>query len=168
MEALDRRGWRLPRRTAGDPHSREYLEDPDHLIAVTKGANRSKGANGPEEWRPPDENYWCQYATDWTELKMEWGLTMTQKEAEAIIEMLDNCGEPLEVEAESADGTSGKDTSRRSAAGAATATPTLLPEQEPEENSSVYRFVRGSVRSRGVKGAGEHGWRKGVSEGNGP
>ena len=25
-----------------------YLGDPDHLIAVTKGANRSKGAKGPE------------------------------------------------------------------------------------------------------------------------
>ena len=45
------------------------LGGPDHLIAVTKGANRSKGAKGPEEWRPPDEGYWCQYATDWTEVK---------------------------------------------------------------------------------------------------
>ena len=81
-----------------------YLGDPDHLIAVTKGANRSKGAKGPEEWRPPDEGYWCQYATDWTEVKMEWGLTMTQEETEAVIEMLDTCEEPVEVEAERAGG----------------------------------------------------------------
>ena len=57
-----------------------YLGDPDHLIAVTKGANRSKGAKGPEEWRPPDEGYWCRYATDWTEVKMEWGLTVKRQE----------------------------------------------------------------------------------------
>ena len=28
------------------------LLNPEHLIAVTKGANRSKGARGPEDWRP--------------------------------------------------------------------------------------------------------------------
>ena len=28
---------------------------------------------------------------------MEWGLTMTQVEIEAIIEMLDTCEEPIEV-----------------------------------------------------------------------
>ena len=78
------------------------MGDPDHMIAVTKGANRSKGAKGPEAWRPPDEGYWCQYATDWTEVKMEWGLTMTQQEVEAIIEMLDTCQDPIEVVANSA------------------------------------------------------------------
>ena len=59
-----------------------YLGDPDHLIAVTNTANRPKGAKGPGEWRPPDREYWCQYATDWTEVKFEWGLSMTQREAE--------------------------------------------------------------------------------------
>ena len=122
-----------------------YLGDPDHLMAVKKAANRSKGAKGPEEWRPPDEGYWCQYATDWTEVKREWGLTMTQRETEAIVEMLDTCGEPVEVE--SAEGTSGRDTSRRSAEGEATATPTLVPELEPQENSSVYGSCEEAVEA---------------------
>ena len=90
---------------------------------------------------------------------MEWRLTMTQGEAEAIIEMLDTCGEPIEVEAERAEGTSGRDTSRRSAAGAATAAPTLVPEQEPEENSSVYgsceeALEAGQPRVQGSMGGG--------------
>ena len=55
----------------------------DHLIAVAAGANRSKGAKGPEEWTPPDSGYWCRFATDWTEVKSRWLLTMTQRESES-------------------------------------------------------------------------------------
>ena len=43
-----------------------------HLIAVTASANRAKGAKGPEEWRPPDESYWCEYATAWSRVKRAW------------------------------------------------------------------------------------------------
>ena len=39
-----------------------YLGEENHLIAVTASANRSKGAKGPEEWGPPEQSYWCQYA----------------------------------------------------------------------------------------------------------
>ena len=74
------------------------LGDDDHLIAVTKGANRSKGAKGPEEWGPPDLDYFCQYATDWTEVKARWGLTMTDPEAEAVMDMLGTCENPPDVE----------------------------------------------------------------------
>ena len=124
-----------------------YLGNPDHLIAVTKGANRSKGAKGPEEWRPPDEGYWCQYATDWTEVKMEWGLTMTQRETEAVIEMLDTCEEPLEIEAERAEGVAGTGTSGRATEGTATTTPTLIPEPEQQENISVYGSCEEAVEA---------------------
>ena len=67
------------------------LGDDDHLIAVIKGANRSKGAKGPEEWRPPDLDYWCQYATDWTKVKARWQLTMTKVESEIVMDMLGTC-----------------------------------------------------------------------------
>ena len=61
-----------------------YLDDPGHLIAVTSGPNRSKGAKGPDQWRPPDESYWCDYATDWTRIKSTWQLTATRNEARAL------------------------------------------------------------------------------------
>ncbi len=45
------------------------LDDPQHLIAVTAGANRSKGAKGPARWKPEDRTYWCRYAIDWVTIK---------------------------------------------------------------------------------------------------
>ena len=74
------------------------LSDPDHLIAVTAGANRSKGAKGPEEWRPPDLDYLCQYATDWTEVKARWELTMTEYETDIVMDMLGTCENPQDLE----------------------------------------------------------------------
>lgn len=137
------------------------LENPDHLIAVTRGANRSKGAKGPEDWRPPDESYWCQYAMDWTEVKIEWGLTMTQRESEAIIEMLDTCPNPVVVEAQTAEDTSGTDMTMQPEAAAAdpTATPTLMPEPESHEDIPVYESCEeameaGESRVQGSSGDG--------------
>ena len=37
------------------------------------------------------ETCWCQYATDWAEIKARWNLTMTELEAEAVMEMLRIC-----------------------------------------------------------------------------
>jgi len=68
-----------------------YLEDSDHLIAVQSGANRSKGARGPEGWKPTNKDYWCEYAYDWIRIKNTWGLTATQSEWNALILMIDTC-----------------------------------------------------------------------------
>ena len=91
--ANDSGGW--VRSSARKEKYANYLGDPDHLIAVTNTANRSKGAKGSEEWWPPDQEYWCQYAADWTEVKFEWGLTMTRRQGESVIEMLDTCEKPF-------------------------------------------------------------------------
>ena len=71
-----------------------YLDDPNHLIAVTARANRSKGARGPEEWKPPDPSYWCGYSVDWITIKHKWDLTATAAEFAALDEMLNTCDTP--------------------------------------------------------------------------
>ncbi len=73
---------------------REYANDlsyEGHLIAVQNSANRAKGADGPEEWRPPDRGYWCQYAIDWITIKNAWRLTASEAEAASLSEMLNTC-----------------------------------------------------------------------------
>ena len=66
----------------------------NHLIAVQASANRRKGSKGPEEWKPPRREYWCEYATDWVTIKHGWGLTANPSEADALREMLETCDEP--------------------------------------------------------------------------
>ena len=84
-----------------DAKKREYANDlsyDGHLIAVRASANRSKGSDGPEEWKPPRREYWCQYATDWIVIKSKWGLTATEMEAAALGEMLDGCTTPRRLQ----------------------------------------------------------------------
>ena len=125
-----------------------YLEDSDHLIAVASRANRSKGARGPEEWRPPDETYWCQYATDWSEIKHRWDLTMTEPEADAVAGMLGTCETPVRVVTES---------------GEEVAVPTPEPYQGPVYESCEEAESAGEERVLGGRGGGE-----GFREGDGP
>ena len=68
-----------------------YLKDSDHLIAVQSSANGSKGANGPENWKPANTDYWCEYAYDWIRIKDTWGLTATQSEWDALVSMVETC-----------------------------------------------------------------------------
>lgn len=82
-------GWKWSAATKSDYYN--DLTDPQHLIAVTASANRSKGSRGPDEWIPEDASYSCQYANSWTEIKIRWGLTVTNSELSALQTMLDAC-----------------------------------------------------------------------------
>ena len=124
------------------------LRADDHLIAVQDRANQSKGARGPDEWMPPDKSYWCQYATDWTEIKYWANLTMTEPEAEAVMDMLHTCENPpavvTEVESYSAPGT---------------VTGEHKPEPTEESEGSVYQSCEeaesaGEQRVLGSQGGG--------------
>jgi len=67
------------------------LENDEHLVAVDDGANQSKGSKGPERWKPPLENYHCEYATDWDAIKERWELSMSPAEVVAVGEMKASC-----------------------------------------------------------------------------
>ena len=74
-----------------------YLGEENHLVAISSRHNRSKGTRGPEEWAPPDNTLWCDYASDWAEIKERWELTITHKESSAVLEMLDTCAQVVKV-----------------------------------------------------------------------
>lgn len=87
--AHDSGGWAWDAETR-----RAYANDltyAGHLAAVEDGLNQSKGAQGPEAWKPPAVGHWCTYATDWATIKTRWGLTVTASERAALAEMLATC-----------------------------------------------------------------------------
>lgn len=58
------------------------------LIPVSASANRSKGAKGPDEWTPPREAYFVNYAATWIRTKAYWKLSVTAAERAALEAML--------------------------------------------------------------------------------
>jgi len=61
-----------------------YLLDPDHLMAVSASANRSKGDRDPAEWRPPNEEFWADYDARWIGIKKDWGACFDAAERQAL------------------------------------------------------------------------------------
>ncbi|MEV1167414.1 HNH endonuclease family protein [Nonomuraea sp. NPDC049784] len=82
------------------PQQREdYANDlsaPYHLVAVTARSNRSKADQDPADWLPPYEPARCRYVTEWTAVKVRWGLTVDTREKAALTEIAQGCpNEPL-------------------------------------------------------------------------
>ena len=142
----------LSGRWAWSPTEKErydnYLGEENHLVAISSRHNRSKGAKGPEEWEewaPPDNALWCDYATDWTEIKKRWNLTMTPAESAIVMDMLGTCENPPEFEVEI-----------REAMGSSVGV--HKPTAEPEETlygSCEEAEAAGEQRVQGSQGGGE-------------
>lgn len=68
-----------------DQGTREaFANDPLNLLPVLAGANRSKGAKGPDEWMPPNVAFWPAYLVRFMAVVERYGLTLTDTERAAI------------------------------------------------------------------------------------
>ena len=85
-EAHDSGGWNWD-----SIKRKQYANDltaPEHLIAVSASANRSKSASDPAEWMPTNTEYWVTYAKNWVKIKVDWGLTADSLELERLRSIL--------------------------------------------------------------------------------
>ena len=133
-------GWRWD--AATKEAYANFLEDDDHLVVISSRHNRSKGSRGPEEWAPPDNALWCEYAVDWAQVKQQWDLTMTPVESAIVMDMIGTCENPPEYEVETLDYLG-----------------TVTGEDKPEVESLVYESCEeaadaGEVRVQGSRGGG--------------
>ena len=125
-----------------------HLGDPQHLIAVTASANRSKGARGPENWKPEDRSYWCQCAVDWITIKDTWALTVTEPEHDALAEMLNTCATPPKLMA------SGHSQGERTPGATSTPVPPAPTPTMKSYSSCDAAQAAGETRVQGSQGGG--------------
>jgi lamin tail-like protein/uncharacterized protein DUF1524 len=78
-----------------DARRREaFANDLDYeysLIAVSASSNRSKGDQDPAEWQPPNPQIACQYAQQWSAVKVRWDLSADAAEVAAVWNMARYC-----------------------------------------------------------------------------
>lgn len=67
------------------------LVDPEHLVAVYKGANRSKGAQTIAQWLPQEPGSRCAYVETWLAIKAKWKLSLDEAERAAARDYLEVC-----------------------------------------------------------------------------
>ena len=79
--------WGRDRRTA----FANDLSHPDTLIAIDRGANRSKADGDPLSWMPSDWDNWCRYTARWRATKTRWDLTEDRLEGWWIDAVLGTC-----------------------------------------------------------------------------
>ena len=85
--------WRSGASGWTDARRQDFANDltRPQLIAVSSTTNRAKGDQDPSQWKPPNRDFWCQYAEDWIAVKRYWALTVTAAEKTALTDMLGAC-----------------------------------------------------------------------------
>lgn len=69
----------------------EFANDHINLRAVDAGENRSKGADGPDAYMPPNEEFHCEYSIIWIDTLDKYELSTTEDDATALRQALNTC-----------------------------------------------------------------------------
>lgn len=85
--------WRSGADTWTTDRRKAFANDLDNpqLYAVSASSNRSKGDQSPDQWAPPNQDFWCVYSRSWGHIKSVYGLSVTQPEKDKLVAMLDTC-----------------------------------------------------------------------------
>ncbi|GGN45807.1 HNH endonuclease family protein [Streptomyces fuscichromogenes] len=85
--------WRSGADTWDTATRKAFANDLDHsqLIAVSAASNRSKGDQSPDQWAPPNRNFWCTYSRAWISVKYAYALNITPPEKDMLGTMLETC-----------------------------------------------------------------------------
>lgn len=68
-----------------------FTNEFDNLITVGAGVNRDKGAQGPDEWLPPEESYHCLYLSRFLQIYTKYSLQFLAAEKQAITPLAVSC-----------------------------------------------------------------------------
>lgn len=76
--------WTARRRT-------EFYNDQANLVPTKAAMLMAKDGRGPDQWLPPDQRYWCIYASAYLGVKTAYSLTVTDAQTTALRAALDTC-----------------------------------------------------------------------------
>lgn len=79
-------GWNAAKRQ----EYANYLEAPEHLVAVTARSNRQKADKDPAQWLPI-EQVRCRYVAEWVAVKRHWQLSVDAAEKATLAEVAEGC-----------------------------------------------------------------------------
>ena len=63
---------------------KQFANDPANLLPVSIKANTSKGAKGPLDWMPPNEDFACEYVLRFSRVIYRYGLELPGEQAESL------------------------------------------------------------------------------------
>jgi hypothetical protein len=83
--------WRSGASSWDEQKRERYANAPRVVLSVEDNANQEKGDKGPEAWKPPRREVWCDYAIRWVGIKAEYDLSVNSQEKAELEQMLDTC-----------------------------------------------------------------------------